>query len=235
MVVVEPPSWGDRIFLLRKTYQPQKGGGADKGTVFIRRQANTDRANDAEMDMLQERLLGGQRQPGLELELGWKDGPVGLTPLIAAPEARRTWLDARREVLLRSLREHLERPKPPPARARPTSAGRPLSEAFVAASRMENRTPDQYRREVEEYLQEADEELAGVMADRLARAGANRIRLVARNPSDRNLPGVKLVLHIRGRVWAIDEDDLDDDRTIKELPTRPAATAHHDREVPGPG
>lgn len=160
VVVVEPPRWGDRIFLLRKTYQPPKGGGgADKGTVFIRREAKTERANDVEHDMLQDRLLRGQRQPGLELTLGWKDGPVALTPIAATAELRRAWLDKRQEVLLRSLTEPVKQPQASTDKRLAVSPSRPLSEAFINATRREDRTPDQYRQEVEEHLEEASREL----------------------------------------------------------------------------
>lgn len=222
VVVVEPPRWGDRIFLLRKTYQPPKrGNGADKGTVFIRREAKTERANDVEHDMLQDRLLRSQRQPGLELTVGWKYGPVALTAIAATVELRRAWLDKRRAVLLRSLNEPVKEP-PSADKRRAVSSGRPLSKALITASRREDRTPDQYRQEVEEHLEKAGRQLPVLMADRLAQSGANTIRLLAGNPSDRNLPKVEVELYVPGRVRACDEDDLaDDDRSIPELPTPP--------------
>jgi hypothetical protein len=229
VVVVEAPRWGDRICVLRKSYQPiEKGQGAPKGTVFVRRQASTERATDAEMDMLQERLLRGQRQPSLELRLGWKDGPVALTPIRTAPEARRAWLDARRKVLLRSLQDHQDRP----ARAvskllklGDVTGARGLADVSAAASfrkqdlfnlwgtasRKEDRTPEQYRAQVEEYLQKANPALHAATVDALARSGANTVRLALTNATNRNLPKVKLTLHVPGRVWAIDEDDLDDE------------------------
>ena len=217
VVVVEPPRWGDRIFLLRRTYQPPKGAGATRGTVFIRREAQTERADDVEHDMLQDRLLRGQRQPGLELTLGWKDGPVALTPIAATAELRRAWLSKREEVLLRSLTGPIQQPP-----ADEKSPGRPLSEAFRMAARREDRTPDQYRHEIDTHLEEAGRQLPVLMADRLARSGMNTVRLVAGNPSERNLPKVEVVLSVPGRVLALDEDDLaDDDRSIPELPAPP--------------
>ena len=102
------------------------------------------------------------------------------------------------------------------------SSGRSLSDAFITASRREDRTPDQYRQEVEEHLEKANRQLPVVMDDRLARSGVNTIRLLAGNPSDRNLPKVEVDVYVPGRVWAFDEDDLtDDDRSIPELPTPP--------------
>lgn len=220
VVVIEPPQWGDRIFPLRKTYQPPRGAGADKGTVFIRREANTDRTNDAELDMLQDRLVRGAPTPGLELTLDWRNGPVTLTPISAAPELRQEWLDLRRNVLLRSLQDPVQRPPAPDTTA--TRPSRPLSEVFLAAARQENRTPEQYREQVEKHLQEVDAQLRVVMVDRMARSGANVVQLVAGNPSDRNLPQVQVVLYVPGQVWAFDEDDLDDDNAeIPELPSPP--------------
>jgi hypothetical protein len=199
VVVVEAPRWGDRIYPLRRTHQPQaRGQGADKGTIFVRRQASTGRANDAEMDMLQERLLRGQRQPPLDLGLGWRGEPTVLSPIDATDEARQSWVDARRQVLLQSLRNY----EPRTAAARQAEKALRLRNMFQA----DNRSADQYQAEVEEYLRGVSEPLVSLMASRLFKAGTNEIRLVLTNPSDRNLPRVKLSLHLPGRLAAFDRE-----------------------------
>jgi hypothetical protein len=108
VVVVELPEWGDPIHSLRKTYQPAQGKGADSGTVFARGKAGTRRATAPDMDMLQERLLRRNQKPVLDLRLHWVGNPVTLTPINLTPEARQSWLDARRGASKRDFEGALE-------------------------------------------------------------------------------------------------------------------------------
>lgn len=59
VVTVEAPREGDRIALLQKAYQPATGPLVPDGTIFVRRPGATERASRAEIDALQDRLLGG--------------------------------------------------------------------------------------------------------------------------------------------------------------------------------
>jgi hypothetical protein len=176
VILVEAPKWGDRIYSLRRTYQPpSRGQGADKGTIFVRREAKTERANDVEIDMLQERLLRGAQEHPLDIDLQWLAEPLAITPLDVSFEARQEWLEASRRLLLKSLDEPVQ------SRARQ----RALSSEYERIMREmrgeelieERRTPDEYRSQVASYLEDAASALATVAAHKLAESELNLVRL----------------------------------------------------------
>lgn len=59
VVTVEPPRAGDRIALLHKGFQGNRGGLIAEGTIFVRQPGATERASRQEIEMLQERLIAG--------------------------------------------------------------------------------------------------------------------------------------------------------------------------------
>jgi hypothetical protein len=59
VIIVEAPSPGDRIALLRKSYQPLKGALVPEGTIFVRHPGATERATREDIEILEERLLDG--------------------------------------------------------------------------------------------------------------------------------------------------------------------------------
>lgn len=59
VITVEAPTPGDRISLLRKAYQPPKGSMIPDGTIFVRHSGASERATREDIEMLQDRLLGG--------------------------------------------------------------------------------------------------------------------------------------------------------------------------------
>ena len=70
LVVVQPPEAGDPIYPLCKTFQPAaKGGGADQGTVFVRRGTKSRPASAADIRMLTERARDGSKAEMVLLEL----------------------------------------------------------------------------------------------------------------------------------------------------------------------
>ena len=83
VVAVEAPRPGDRIFTLRKEHERYP-----KGTVFIRKQGRTAQADDADMDVLQDRLAAGRRPPAAldvcvvgDVPLPWLDFAVAHTAI----------------------------------------------------------------------------------------------------------------------------------------------------------
>lgn len=200
VVTVEAPQWGDRIFTLRRSYQPagKPGHGVDEGTVFTRRQASTARARSADVRMLEERLLRGVRQQRLSLDLRWKDQPQELARLILTDEDCERWIAARRKHLLGSLRRDETR-----------LAGRDWLDLITAqkastlallGGHAEDRTADQYDAEVEAYLRKASNALSSVAVECFGRSDRNAVRLSLVNGESCNLPDVEVVLHVPGRV-----------------------------------
>lgn len=68
IITVAPPSDGDRIALLRKSFESEKGSFVNAGTVFVRKAGKTERATREDMDALQDRLLAGGNNEQLTLE-----------------------------------------------------------------------------------------------------------------------------------------------------------------------
>jgi hypothetical protein len=95
VVMVEAPRPGDPMFPLRKEYP-----GAARGTVFVRKQGKTDRANDADIDALQDRARATSvAEPQLAVTI------AGSTPLrwfdrasVASDIA--SWIEGQRNAML---------------------------------------------------------------------------------------------------------------------------------------
>lgn len=62
VISVQSPRPGDRIAVLYKSYQPEKGSLVKEGTIFVRQAGATEPASRADLDMLQQRLLDGPEQ-----------------------------------------------------------------------------------------------------------------------------------------------------------------------------
>lgn len=97
VIVVEAPKWGDHMHALRKQ------GDAAKGTIFVRAQSNSRPADDAEIRMLENRLLRGQQAPQLNgLQVGYEIKPSTVPVIIVidpTSEQIDEWLDARRTAI----------------------------------------------------------------------------------------------------------------------------------------
>lgn len=61
VIQVEAPNWGDGLHTVQKSYQGRQFQ-MSKGDIYVRRQAATGRADDAEVEMLSERLARGQSE-----------------------------------------------------------------------------------------------------------------------------------------------------------------------------
>jgi hypothetical protein len=219
VILVEPPSWGDRIHTLKKGYENFR-----PGHVFIRRSGATHAADAAEIKMLETRLLTRPSDP-LSIELL----VVGEPPLTLdfSDEAVQEWLNAERERLLEPLLADEERQRSRRAKTKGISGdplGANLEGAGLAASRVaaigqladtlgaigttqpEKRTPEEYQDSVEAYLAQCQRVLAEAVLGRIVDNDAALLGLAVRNPSDRNLPSVKVEVEFNGPVLSFDED-----------------------------
>lgn len=167
LITVDPPRWGDRIFTLRKTHQAEgkSKDDADEGTVFVRRKARTARAGTSDIRMLEDRLLGGASARPPELSVRWEGEPTRVAPLGLTDDVRRAWLDSRRRHLLSSVRRREGLPVQSPIAA----AFQHLS-AVTASVLGEDRTPGEYRAEVEQYMSWSEEHFDELIVDRFARS-----------------------------------------------------------------
>jgi len=211
ILTVEAPRWGDPIYLLRKSYQPETGKGADNGAIFVRRKGSTTIADAGEIDMLQDRA---RRRPDADLSvsLDWLGQPLILTPIDQSRLSQEMWIQSERDRLLEPLCRHQEAKR----RGRVTNPMVAFSDQYsqlIAAAilppnldfQKEKRTPEAYTREVEDYLAKCARELMAASFSALVKRGTNRLRLSLNNPTVRNLPDVALTLSLPGPIMAFDE------------------------------
>jgi len=128
VVVVESPKPGDRIASLAKTFQPEKGKGADAGTIFVRTSGQTLPATSADIQSLENRLLESMRAPSLRAASGLTIPSFGLTMLEDDPAGVQAWIEQKQNGLLLSEQ----------VRVHP-------------AFQQDGRTPEQFRDDVERY------------------------------------------------------------------------------------
>lgn len=116
VVIVEAPSDGDPMFLLRKQHEK-----ALKGTVFVRRPGKTTPATDAEMDALQQRLIAARRADDLALDVTLVgDVPLRWYDPSTYESDVEGWLDVRRSKHMRRA-EEVERRRTQPSTPDPNA------------------------------------------------------------------------------------------------------------------
>jgi hypothetical protein len=86
----------------------------------------------------------------------------------------------------------------------------------IFSGRRENRSEDEYRQEVEDYLRAARESIAQAVVSAAMKGGLIRLQPVLSNHIERNFPKVEVELCIAAPVLA-----LDDDSDAEGLPPRP--------------
>lgn len=209
VVTVEPPRPGDRIHTLRREFEDYLNG-----TIFIRRPGRTVRADAAELDMLQKRLLARPVAKGANLDvriigdvpLSWFD------PSSVEPSVQR-WADAHARRHLDAAREVVRRRE---ASKKPTVVDRsgPLGTLAAVAAQQERmriaqrgllglEVPDdrsfaEYEEEVTAWKSKLSSAAAQGLAARYAAAGHGVIRLEVENLGSRFLPDVEVAVHFGG-------------------------------------
>ncbi|QJU56272.1 hypothetical protein SCB71_21250 (plasmid) [Herbiconiux sp. KACC 21604] len=181
VIIVESPKGGDRIASLGKTFQSEKGKGADAGTIFVRTTGQTLPATPADIQSLEDRLLDSRRAPSLAVTCGLKLPKEGFFVLNDTNSDVDKWIDQRRDELLAT-----ERARTNPGLHRDT------------------RTPSEFKAEVDTYARELREH-----APAWARAIAYTIyneddawALTIHNTGDEALRDVELVLTLPPGVEA---------------------------------
>lgn len=143
VVTVEAPRYGDRMHTLAKAYQPEKGKGANAGTIFVRKQGRSVPAGPGDIHALEERLIRGLKEEQvLDLQVEWvaEEGEQ-LTPLDLTAEAVDEWLERRREAVVAMQPPDYETPE------------KSTFVATVLSASSDPRSAEEYLREVEEHLE----------------------------------------------------------------------------------
>lgn len=184
VVTVEPPSWGDPIHPARKGFSPVDGKGVtfQNGTVFVRHQARTDQANAAHIDMLSRRA---GRRPGdrLAVRVG-----VGAASRLRAVSVAREDIDG---MLARERATLLGPLDSPPSVLDALQAYRGHSRSVLALDG-EFRSEDQFRAEVDRYLDDLEDALDSALVSRAVVHGVARLDLEIINDTDQNFTRVRV-------------------------------------------
>ena len=188
VITVEPPEYGDPIISMLTSYEPRERGASvcRKGDVFIRRHGSTDRATQGDYDMRARRSsTGAEQATGFKVEA---IAPVTAVPVACGPGEVAAWRLRNEQALLAPLEQRAQR----------TIA------SLLASS--EERTADEYRREVASYLEEAvpllpREAHADALADR-----SPSMQLVVSNETERNFSAVRVEVAVDADVQAYESD-----------------------------
>ena len=185
IITVESPEGGDAIVAMRTSYESHERGSSvcREGDVFVRRHGSTDRATQEDFDMLARRFATGADQAtGFRIEAV---NPVTAVPVASGPNEVAAWRQRTEQALLA-----------------PLEGGAQLTVALELVASPEQRTADEYRGEVESYLDEA-----GALLPRDARADALMERspgmqLVLINDTEHNFSKVRVEVGVDANVHA---------------------------------
>ncbi|CAL9585324.1 AlbA family DNA-binding domain-containing protein [Streptomyces sp. enrichment culture] len=215
VITVDPPQWGDPIHCMRKE-APSPRKSISEAAVFVRaREGETRPAKARDIDALSERLV--HRPPSMNLALEVLSGVI--RPLSCTEEEIELWLQGEEREALASLESHLAREAQPPTLQSVLS--RSISHPLIETP--EERTPEQYRLQVQRYLKKCRQKLPAALEEAAA-ARLTPITLRLLNHESANLEGVQVELYIPGAVQALEvESDwiADNERFPRALPPRP--------------
>jgi hypothetical protein len=218
-IEVAPPRDGDPIRTLRKEY-----GEWHAGAIFVRRKGKTSEANPTEIAMLTSRAAAAAER--VSVSVSWASDPT--VSALDLAEALDRWTGARRDSLLRPLEVESRRGRAENLGAAAGAMGSLIHDyeqtyAFmqqVAGYQPEDRTPENYRDEVESYVEKLREAAPVVAAARAMAAGDSRLLPLVENPTESNFRELRVRLHVPGRVMAIDADD-EEEWAERRLPAPP--------------
>ncbi len=223
VVTVEAPEQGDPIRILRRQLDKYR-----EGAVFVRKHGRTELAGAADMDALQRRLLasGGRQQATLAVSVGG-DVPLSWFDPSTVQKEIEAWADAERDQLVEAAREVEKARRQREAAASASILGgaalspalfEQISRAAAAFSPIpEQRTLDEYEKQVAEWRKELLEAALKGFLGRYARAGHGLIRLQAENLGSRFLPDVEIVATFGDEV----AQSTDEEPEWMDYPARP--------------
>ena len=226
VITVEPPRRGDRIFTLQKEYRKYAAG-----MVFVRRPGRTIQAQPGDIRALEDRYAAVEQPITLHVRTTGADDAAHVRSIANIDALFDAWEARRREELLPPPRAPYEPIRLKSGGDRAGAAGRPaaqaaenmhiISDVTGATSEPDDRTDDEYRKEVDQYIGKCREYYLQLAATRLVGAGDALMPLVLVNTSDRNYVDIHVEVHVPGTMAAGD-------------PALPAAYCCHGRYHPRP-
>jgi hypothetical protein len=195
---IQPPREGDPIHTLRKRFDKWA-----EGTIFVRHKGKTDPATSVDVKRLSSRAAAQIGNGQIAVDVGWTtdDRKVDMLNL-SNDDSIDSLVDSERTRLLQPL------------------DGKGLAHLLTGVRPdlfRETRTPDQYKAEVDDYLERLRHHAPSVGLTRAIRLGYSEHRLTVRNPTESNFPQVQVVLEFPSGIGAYDPEAVED----AELPTPP--------------
>lgn len=212
IITIAPPRVGDPIACIAKS-----SGPIQDGNIYVRRPGKSEPARAADVRRLSERLGAARSTVDIAVQT---DGDVSIPTADYVDDWVDHWITAERERLLGPLR-------PPPApdgqsqwrhvgafpdSSRLVADALKLSAANSALMRglrkehAESRSEQEYRDEVETYLQRCRDRLPGALPRVLARR-ATEVTFEVLNNTERNYERLQVRLHAEGDVYGFDHRD----------------------------
>jgi hypothetical protein len=216
VIEVAPPSAGDRVHTLEKGFDT-----FEAGAIFVRHMGRTTRATAGDIWRLVDRAAVSTQRVEIDV-VPATDGTLSIAPLDLSDESVDAYIQAERARLLSPLNQ--TRPLPPINALLGGSSVRAFQDSILAVQRIgwnkEKREPDEYRGEVDNYLDQLSRALTAVAVSMAVRRSLSLISLKVRNLTDKNFHGVEVRLQIDGEVFsAHDEDPADPDPELPSAPT----------------
>ncbi|HWU31706.1 MAG TPA: ATP-binding protein [Marmoricola sp.] len=215
VIVVDPPKVGDPIAVIGKS-----SGEVSDGNIYVRMVGKSERAKSADVRRLSERLLAPTSTlSDITIE------PSGSIARISYPEDWVTdWISGERSRLLDVVEEESGQAdvgQVPVTSKEVAATYKSLAEVVSAISTThpENRTVDQYKAQVEDYLDRCRESLAESFND-LRSTAATKVTFYVVNDGPNNFENLLVELHIEGDVLGY-EDPHDFDGVRVNLPQAP--------------
>ena len=232
VIEVGPPSPGDPLFPLRQEFK-----GFRNGTIFVRRQASSDPADSAEVLHLSDRAARSRRL-SLSVEPTTPDHLFGVDLL---PEVVSEILDIERESCLEPLAKALQRrqQKDQERREKALRNNPVLGDAMInVIGNMPTldiglggflggpqRTEKGYEAEVNDHIASCAEVFHDVVVTKLISSSLAQVRISITNPTERHIPGVRVVATIDGPIY-VDTTDRPDDLPERPVPYGKDSTLH---------
>lgn len=189
---VEAPKPGDHIHTLRRAYPGDDGKeAAREGEVFVRRGARTERSNSAELKELERRLLAANLSHEISVDLEPSVPSPSFAFSIRVDQAEvESWVQPLADELLAPLEVE---------QGVASSSFLGVS-GFTRLSQAESRTPQQFRAEVADYLEELRSFVPEKLRSTLAEVAFKRpLRFRLTNPSLEALESV--LVKVTTPIW----------------------------------
>ena len=221
VVVVAPPADGDPVFICRKS-----SGDLTDGAIYVRARGETRVANAAELDGLMERASAGGPVVDFDVQV------VGTVRAYKCDHGvLEEFIESERARLLASL------PAPTPTEFKGfTNIHRAIAESYKPAVhalggtyKPENRSNEDFRTELAEYLDACHGALPDLVDGVIAHFGSPS-KIVVQNGPSAFLRNVEIELHLEGPIDMLEVEDPEYFSTGTYLPKPPQEFG--DKHVP---